>query len=349
MKILCLHRELLQPGGSETFFKAITDELVRLDHEVFIYTLKKGTYAGYFHKDCQFVDLQSPAIPPVFDFVVSMHRPMAEYVKRLNCFKTMICNGIIPIELAVPGFDRYISVSNEVQLANKKLGFESDVLYNSVNLNLFQPLNSVNEKLTFVLMISNHFPGVVRTVADACTGAGLFFKHIGFTHWTGFVERDINNSDLVVSLGRGVYESMACGRNVIVYDYRGGDGFLTPDNYSTFLTRNCSGRTCKFQYRPDQLHNLFNLYDPKLGPKLRHLAACYHDIKFFVSELLKPVSGKVEINDPILSFEDHFTLCPECSSSFPCEHSSPPVAPSSTKKTKAKTTKTTKKPVKKKE
>jgi len=295
MKILCLHRELLQPGGSETFFKAITDELIRLEHEVFIFTLKKGTYAGHFHKDCNFIDLQSPNVPPVFDFAVSMHRPMAEYVKRLNCFKTMICNGIIPIELAVSGFDRYVSVSNEVQWANEKLGFKSDVLYNAIDLAKFEPIKPVNEKLTTVLMISNHFPGVVRTVADACFGAGLFFKHIGFTHWTGFVERDINNADLVVSLGRGVYESMACGRNVIVYDYRGGDGFLTPESYRNFVTHNCSGRVGTYQYRPDQLHNLFNLYDPKLGPKLRELACLNHDIRFFVQELLKPVQDKIEI------------------------------------------------------
>ena len=297
MKILCAHRELLQPGGSETFFKAITDELIRLEHEVFIFTLKKGTYANYFDEGCKFIDLQSPSIPPVFDLVVSMHRPMAEYVKRLNCFKTMICNGVIPIELGVSGFDRYISVSEEVHTANKKIGFGSDILFNSVNLNVFFPIKKPNEYLSTVLMISNHFPGVVRTVADACTGAGLFFKHIGSTHWTSFVQLDINNADLVVSLGRGVYESIACGRNVIVYDYRGGDGFLTPDNYSHFLTHNCSGRVGKYQYRPDQLHNLFNLYDPKLGPKLRDIACLNHDIRKFVHELLKPVTEKIEIQN----------------------------------------------------
>ena len=39
---------------------------------------------------------------------------------------------------------------------------------------------------------------------------------------------EINEVDIVFSLGRGVIEAMLCGRIPIVFDHLGGDGMVTP-------------------------------------------------------------------------------------------------------------------------
>ena len=71
------------------------------------------------------------------------------------------------------------------------------------------------------------------------------------------VSEDIKDSDIVVSLGRGVYESMMCGRYVIVADersYQGGlsDGSVNKDNIDKMMYSNCSGRA--YMFKPTILH-----------------------------------------------------------------------------------------------
>ena len=49
------------------------------------------------------------------------------------------------------------------------------------------------------------------------------------------IENIINEADLVVGIGRSIYDSMACGRCVISYDYRVynnkplGDGYISKE------------------------------------------------------------------------------------------------------------------------
>jgi hypothetical protein len=286
MKILCLHKEIVQPGGSETFMLSIIKELSNLGHIVNLFTEKTSSYTEEFKPFCYIhekPDIWQHYVP---DFVICMHRPMAKYTLTMNCKKVYISNGILPIALGIEGFDKYFSVSEEVQHANKKLGFDSEILYNGIDLELFHPKKSSRKTLKKVLMISNHDPGVIHTVKEACDLKGLQFKHIGGRIWYTHVQDFINESDLIVSLGRGIYEAMACGRNCIIYDYRGGDGFLTEENYHIYIKRNCSGRTGMFKWNARQLSELFKFYHQDRGPQMRFLAENFHDIKFVTKKIL---------------------------------------------------------------
>jgi len=289
MRILCLHRGLQQPGGSETFMLAIVAELYRLGHQVFVITLKHSNYIDAFAAYCVFLDPTSDLKSMKFDAVFSMHRQMGVFARAAGGYKTMISNGILPIALAIPGFHRYVSVSPEVHHANKLAGFDSDIIYNGINPDIFFSIREIHSKLRNVLMITNHVPGVINTVHAACSLLGVGFLHIGGTGWKLNVADFINKADLVVSLGRGCYEAMACERNVIVYDYRGGDGFLTPASYLIDRQRNCSGRTFKFQYTVEQLTNQLRQYDPSLGAPLRNLILKHQSIEPVVESLLEPV------------------------------------------------------------
>lgn len=46
-------------------------------------------------------------------------------------------------------------------------------------------------------------------------------------------------------MGRGALEAMFCERAVIVFDYQGGDGLVTENNFEEIIKCNLSGRRFK--------------------------------------------------------------------------------------------------------
>jgi len=83
-------------------------------------------------------------------------------------------------------------------------------------------------------------------------------------------DRETFLSHPFVSLGRGAYEAMACGRNVLVFDsrhYMGllGDGFLTEENLEEAKRCNCSGRAFGKKFDVQSLIKEMKKYNPEQG------------------------------------------------------------------------------------
>ena len=80
------------------------------------------------------------------------------------------------------------------------------------------------------------------------------------------VEDKINEADIVIGIGRIIYESLSCGRNGLVFDlreYQGnlGDGMVTPDNVDNFITDNFSGRYNNKSFSLEKLVEELKKYD----------------------------------------------------------------------------------------
>ena len=86
----------------------------------------------------------------------------------------------------------------------------------------------------------------------------------------------MNSVDLVISLGRGAYEAMACGRPVVVADVRGGDGYLHPDFVWEWRKNNLSGRYNKHTVDADWLAGEILKYEPHHGEMLRSYIEAEH-------------------------------------------------------------------------
>jgi hypothetical protein len=114
----------------------------------------------------------------------------------------------------------------------------------------------------------------------------LNFKHLGGEERHENVEDYLLWADMVIGLGRSVYEAMACERNVIIYDYMGGDGFVTPESILQFRKKNCSGRTNRIAYSPEQLRAEMSKYDPTIGPQLRAYILENNNIEIIAQEYL---------------------------------------------------------------
>lgn len=237
--------------GSETWTASLANELKKLGHDVSFFI--PGSY-----------------IPKEIDLAIINHNTCLSELKDLSCKKIFTSHGVIPdLEQPIYGADVYVSVSEEVQQNLKDKGFNSIVIRNGINLDKFRSVTPVNEKLNSVLFSSNYQSNARLKVKLACQQLGIRFRDIGGVYRTKDVVGAINNADLVVGLGRTAYEAMACERNVLVYDYNGGDGLATPETLLEYRKNNCSGRRYKHDYTVEDIKTLLQQYDPSLGKKLR--------------------------------------------------------------------------------
>jgi len=257
MRIVLSNHSLFRLGGSETWVRTMFDELSK-EHEVHFYSP-----IHHLWKD------MPPFNPSLrYDRAFVNHSNCMEYLRDKDIERIVhTSHGVIPaVEWPIPGADVYVSVSEEVREHNlAKWGQDSVVIRNPIDTVKFTPAHPTSETLKKVLFLSNYGWGVMETME----GVGFDYLHIGGEDRIEDTWTWINWADLVVGLGRSAYEAMSCGRNVVVFDYMGADGFVTPESILEYRKRNCSGRTNRIMYTAQQLHDELGRYDQSLGPRLR--------------------------------------------------------------------------------
>ena len=158
-------------------------------------------------------------------------------------------------------------MSEEVQTALKAKGFESVVIRNPIDTRRFRPKRPSRNVLRNVAYVSNNPTSKALLIKRATNG--LHFETAGRTNQHRDIRPLLERADLVIGLGRTAYEAMSMGRNVVVFDYKGADGFVDTENIFAFRESNCSGRTNNLNWTEAQLREAIELYDPTLGLELR--------------------------------------------------------------------------------
>ena len=135
-------------------------------------------------------------------------------------------------------------------------------------------------------------------IRRCCQQEGIrFLQSNKFTDNVWSIEELINESDLVVGLGRSAYDAMACGRCVLVYDYREymgeflGDGMLTPESIQKSMLCNCSGRSNRLKYNEETFIKELQKYSPELGAWGREFALEHLNIEKAVEAYLDIYRG----------------------------------------------------------
>lgn len=275
--------------GSELFAFTVAKELKKQGHSVDIFTYLRGvmsdafTYSGFSMVD---------TVENKYDLAIISHNCCLVQAPK-SAYKIFVSHGPIPeVEQPIGGADKYISVSEEVYQNLYNKGFPSSVLYNPINLEKYKSQKPINAKLKNVLLLSNKSSAEdnsFQVVYQACNELGLRLTPIGLGMGTAQweIEEWINNADLVISMGRGIYEAMACGRNVVVAGYGNLVGFVDKKTYPEFLKTNCSGRGSQELITVDGLIREFKKYNIEQGKINRELTEKNHDVKKFVDKLLK--------------------------------------------------------------
>jgi len=301
MRILMTNWRLTWFSGSDTYLLTLGKELLQRGHTVHIFTEHVGLAARYF-EDAGIKVLDKLPEKPTWEFgeeydvVHGHHHTTMQLVdsRYPDLPKLFVCHGILP-QLETPPngvtISKYIAVSEETQEKRLKeqFGVESEVIRQPVDLEKFTPPKDFKfrkDKIR-ILVISNYF-GISYPATEVWEAVKHLKAELSVIGSGGIQTNDpsryIKKADVVISLGRGVVEGMACGKPVIVGDYNGYDGALIDEKtYLEVRKNNFSGRRYGLKYNGDQLVDQIKLLQKKgfqkIGRQNRKLAEKHHDVK----------------------------------------------------------------------
>lgn len=272
MNILVANNHLEKTGGTENYTYTIITELLRLGHNVEYFTFDKGNISDRIESlGVRFKSKNS------YDLILANHTSTVKALYRYGCI-IQTCHGIIP-ELEQPSkyADFHVSISDEVQQHLNKKNFKNILINNSIDCSRFFPENEINHSLTSVLSLcqseeANDF------ISECCDELNISFRKLNkYVENLWDVEEVINNADLVVGIGRSLYDAMACGRAVVSYDNRAysknlGDGYLNKDNIKQSLKYNCSGRGTNKTFTKESFILELKKYNKSDGDYMREFA-----------------------------------------------------------------------------
>ena len=293
MKILLGTHYLAKTGGTESYTFALAMELKRLGHELEHFAIIRGGVSAM---------LEEQGVPFLtsdrFDLILANHTTVVEQLWPLG-FTVQTCHGnIAELEQPSPYADAYVAVSEEVREHLQSKGYRAAaVIANGIDCNRFCQKRPISSTLKTVLSlcqsdVANDF------IRRCCQQEGIrFLQSNKFTDNVWAIEDLINESDLVIGLGRSAYDAMACGRCVLVYDFRDymgeflGDGMLTPDSIGRSMLCNCSGRASRRKFDEQTFIAELHKYSPELGAWGRQFALEHLNIEKAVAAYLDIYRG----------------------------------------------------------
>ena len=278
-------------GGVQTFSIALYDELKSLGHQIDFYTKKSGRHNEFKKKSLPESSIRENFFfYKKYDLIICSTKQAFKAVKSLTGIKILIIHGILSkIDKPVDGADIYLAVSEEVVDSSKGNIF-NQVIRNPINCDYFNYIGC-SEKLKSIAFLDRRrkFP-YLKEVQKL----GYKIKSIGNPPVYN-IKNELKNFDLVVARGRGAYEAMAIGKNVIISGNNSGrspkeimDGFITNESFLNFRRNNCSGR-----YNAIELDNFeiflkeIKKYDKNQGFKNRKLILKYNNVKKIAIQILK--------------------------------------------------------------
>ncbi len=279
MKILVANNHLEMTGGSENFTYTLIRELVSRGYNVEYYCAKRGDAANRIEADFGVKFRASRS----YDLILVNHNTMVE-ANISRGFIIQTCHGIFPhLEQPSKYADRYVGVSQEICSYLSSMGFKSNLILNGIDCKLFTSDVAVHPQAKCILSLCQG-EEATQIVNDACDELGIEFISASKTTNNIFaVEELINRADMVVGIGRSLYDAMACGRACISYDSRaystkfdghscGGDGYINLDNIEQCLIHNCTGRGSGRHFDREGIIEQIKLYKADDAAQLRDFA-----------------------------------------------------------------------------
>lgn len=274
MDILVTQNHMDSVGGTETFTYTMVRELYRQGHNVDLFTLRPGILSKLLEGICSVNKLKDS-----YDLVLANHiTTIKELPSKLKSKSPIIqtIHGTIPPEEA-PSYEvnHHVSISQEIQAS---LPVKSKVIHNGIDCDYFRPDSSINPRPKHIYSLAQSNEANMLILQAAKILGCSFASNNKNTNYITDTVREINKADIVFGLGRSAYEGMACGRAVFVFDarhYMGnkGDGMIVPENISSFIYNNCSGRYSNKRYTAEMIAaEIDRTYSESLGESNRKTA-----------------------------------------------------------------------------
>ena len=281
----------LKSTGLGTFIYTQVVELISRGHDVDVITNHRGKISQQLSSNM----IELDEIKNSYDLMLlSQNDITSELIKRnVSGHKIFTVMGTafdwndIPNDETLSYVDDVVSICGEIkEHIKKERGIDSIVINQPIDCNRFSPIDLPRWGKGNIKVIS-----IVRgyeseiLIKSACEMIG--YEYMGTQKPVEYefhdndednvifrVEDKIREADIVVGLGRCVYETLSCGRNALVFDdrnYQGnlGDGMVTPSNIDDLNIYNFSGRFSNKSLRVEDLVRELKKYNPEYGSFFR--------------------------------------------------------------------------------
>jgi hypothetical protein len=287
-------------GGAGTYSLTVAIELQSLGHDVTIFAEETGELARVAEDRGVRVAAGERALPDECDVVYAQDRATAYLLAdRFPGAPQALCmhSGSSQLDRwqppQLPGIVGAVVVLHE-RLAKRAGAFaerpEIVRLRQPVDLARFAPGGPISESAKRVLLLGNNLSVDRRKrVLAAIEQLGLECVELGryAARTTLTPEREINQVDFVLGSGRSIVEAMACARAAFVYDYLGGDGWVTRESYEALEAINFAHASSDGEMvTPEALADRLREYRQSMGSVNMDLARIHHSAARHAEELV---------------------------------------------------------------
>jgi hypothetical protein len=294
MKVL-LALNALGIGGTESYVFTVAEHLDRLAHEAAIYSPEPGRGLEVARERGLAV-IGSDRLGDDFDVALVQDAAVAYEVAES-------CPGV-PIVLVghsenfepqsppqLPGtVDLLIALNDRVERRLRSFAAEHEVvrLRQPIDTERFSAAGPLPEKPQRALVLSNNtIDDRQAMLEEACSEAGLELVRAGGAgRQTTDPRPALTAADVVIGYGRAILEAMACGRAAFVYDWAGGEGWVTAESYPGLEANGFGGRA-ETVFDGPALAAALAGYDRSMGAVNHDLVIAHHRANVHVQQLVE--------------------------------------------------------------
>jgi hypothetical protein len=283
-------------GGTESYLLTVAEQLDRLGHEVSIYAADpgKGVEAA---EERGLAVVSADGLPEECDAALVQDAAVAlqladRYPRTPQLFvaHSEIFDLQTPPQL--PGLVALVVALNDrVEARMRSLAVEVEVrrLRQPIDTERFVSRYPISEAPRRALLLSNTpVTDRLRMLEDACRSAGIELTRLGGLQGQTTDPRSaLVSADVVIGYGRTILEGMACGRAAYVYDWKGGDGWVTPESYPAIEADGFGGRSAEQLIDADRLAADLREYSAAMGPVNHDLVMAHHRANVHAQQLVE--------------------------------------------------------------
>lgn len=283
-------------GGSESYLLTVAEQLDRLGHDVAVYAPEGGEGAGVAEERA-IATIGEAELDGDFDAALVQDGGVSyQLADRCPGVPQLFVAHSAKFDLQAPpqldGMVGIVVALNDVvaeRMRRYPVGVEVIRLRQPIDIERFVPQGELPEVPRRALLLSNA-PSTDRLVAmeAACAAAGLELARVGGPDGRAAdIRLALARADVVIGYGRSILEAMACGRAAYVYDWNGGDGWVTAESYAAIEADGIAARNGRTIVDGERLIEDLRGYSAAMGPVNHDLVIAHHRANVHAQELVE--------------------------------------------------------------
>lgn len=282
-------------GGSESYLLTVAEQLDRLGHECFLYAPEPAEGAAVA-RERGIAVVGDAGLEKAYDAALVQDAGVAlEVADRLPGLPQLFVAHSAMFDLQSPPqldgvVGLVVALNERVASRMRSLATEVEVvrMRQPIDTDRFAPRGALPQTPRRALLLSNT-PNDDRLalLEAACREAGLELVRLGgLAGRAADVRPALAEAEIVIGYGRSLLEAMSFGRAAYVYDWKGRDGWVTPETYPALEADGFAGGAAIGGAGSVPLAEDLRRYSPAMGPANHDLVVTHHRASAHAQQLV---------------------------------------------------------------